>query len=239
MICSPCPPRAALHRLSHPLLRCSSSSSSSSAAAHTPLLAAATCCCCCRFPARPWALAPRRAISTHRYPGPPAHREAAARSTRSTLSSTLPFLRPFSTTLAHLSTRTDGNTTPSFSETSQAGAEDPLSSHAPGTPPRRAGSGTHFGPGLVGTVGSLHSKSGLLLRCTIFDRNGTARIVSGTFDKSTLCAENGLEMRDLRKIDSRVPNVVPTILARRGAFLVNMLHIRALVKHDTVLLFDG
>lgn len=115
---------------------------------------------------------------------------------------------------------------------------DPDPDSDPDPQPRHAGR-AHFGPGLVGTVGSLHSKTGLLLRCTIFDRNGTARIVSGTFDKAVLCAENGLEMRDLRKIDSRVPNVVPTILARRGAFLVNILHIRALVKHDTVLLFDG
>lgn len=61
--------------------------------------------------------------------------------------------------------------------------------------------------------------------------------------------------RDLRKIDSRVPNLVPTILIRKEAILVsstvssvpprrqhlfqvNILHIRALVKADTVVLFD-
>ncbi|KDN53546.1 cora-domain-containing protein [Tilletiaria anomala UBC 951] len=87
------------------------------------------------------------------------------------------------------------------------------------------------------TKGSLPSS--LLLRCTIFDEAGSPRVVSGTFSRQELAQNNGLELRDLRKIDSRVPNLVPTILARRGAFLVNMLHIRALVKSDTVLLFDS
>jgi magnesium transporter len=66
-----------------------------------------------------------------------------------------------------------------------------------------------------------------------------------------------MKPRDLRKIDSRIPNLVPTILIRKGAVLVrsyvyiyilpaydidvqiNILHIRALVKADTVVLFDS
>jgi magnesium transporter len=44
--------------------------------------------------------------------------------------------------------------------------------------------------------------------------------------------------RDLRKIDSRIPNLVPTILVRKDAVLVNILHIRALIKADATLLFD-
>lgn len=83
-----------------------------------------------------------------------------------------------------------------------------------------------------------HKSSSILLRCTIFDQKGTPRVVSGVFNKAELCAEHHIEFRDLRKIDSRVPNLVPTILARRGAFLVNVLHIRALIKTDEVLLFD-
>jgi magnesium transporter len=81
-------------------------------------------------------------------------------------------------------------------------------------------------------------QSSLLLRCTVFDSAGNPSVVSGTFKKAELCTEHNLEYRDLRAIDSRIPNLVPTILARRGAFLVNMLHIRALVKCDEVLLFD-
>ncbi|KAG8785631.1 magnesium ion transporter [Serendipita sp. 397] len=78
----------------------------------------------------------------------------------------------------------------------------------------------------------------LMLRCTIFDSEGTVKSISGTFKRSDLCQEHRLNARDLRKIDSRIPNLVPTILVRKEAFLVNILHIRALIKADTVLLFD-
>ncbi|KAL0958032.1 hypothetical protein HGRIS_000208 [Hohenbuehelia grisea] len=78
----------------------------------------------------------------------------------------------------------------------------------------------------------------LMLRCTILDAEGNVKTISGQFKKSDLCAEHRLHPRDLRKIDSRVPNLVPTILVRKEAILVNILHIRALVKSDTVVLFD-
>ena len=78
-----------------------------------------------------------------------------------------------------------------------------------------------------------------MLRCTIFDAAGTAKSSSGVFKKSKLCTDHGLEPRDLRKIDSRVPNLVPTILARKDGILVNILHIRAMIKADMVLLFDS
>ncbi|CEH17736.1 cora-domain-containing protein [Ceraceosorus bombacis] len=79
----------------------------------------------------------------------------------------------------------------------------------------------------------------LPLRCTILDAKGSVKVVSGSFSRASLCAQHKLEARDLRKVDSRVPNVVPTILVRGEAFLVNILHIRALVKKDQVLLFDS
>ncbi|CAE6442730.1 unnamed protein product [Rhizoctonia solani] len=79
----------------------------------------------------------------------------------------------------------------------------------------------------------------LMLRCTILDAQGTVKSVSGQFTKSDLCAEHRLNPRDLRKIDSRIPNLVPTILTRKEAILVNILHIRALVKADAVILFDS
>ncbi|KAG8739593.1 magnesium ion transporter [Ceratobasidium sp. 414] len=72
----------------------------------------------------------------------------------------------------------------------------------------------------------------LMLRCNV-------KSVSGQFTKSDLCAEHRLNPRDLRKIDSRIPNLVPTILTRKEAILVNILHIRALVKADAVILFDS
>ncbi|KAF8067752.1 cora-domain-containing protein [Lyophyllum atratum] len=78
----------------------------------------------------------------------------------------------------------------------------------------------------------------LMLRCTVLDAEGNVKTISGHFKKSDLSAEHALNARDLRKIDSRVPNLVPTILVRREAILVNILHIRALVKSDAVILFD-
>ncbi|KAF9057174.1 hypothetical protein BJ165DRAFT_1418907 [Panaeolus papilionaceus] len=78
----------------------------------------------------------------------------------------------------------------------------------------------------------------LMLRCTVLDSEGNVKTISGQFKKSDLSTEHRLNARDLRKIDSRIPNLVPTILVRKEAFLVNVLHIRALVKADTVVLFD-
>ncbi|KAI5846086.1 hypothetical protein BZA05DRAFT_406922 [Tricharina praecox] len=75
------------------------------------------------------------------------------------------------------------------------------------------------------------------LRCTEFDREGNVTVVSGEFKKTELCTKHGLLPRDLRKI--WVPStIVPHILVRKNSILVNLLHIRALIKADTVLLFD-
>jgi magnesium transporter len=42
--------------------------------------------------------------------------------------------------------------------------------------------------------------------------------------------------RDLRKIDS---SLLPHILVRPSAILINLLHLRVLIKHDRVLVFDA
>ena len=42
----------------------------------------------------------------------------------------------------------------------------------------------------------------------------------------------------MRKLDSLTPNLVPLILARRTCILISMLHIRALIKPDRVIVFD-
>ncbi|WFC97049.1 Inner membrane magnesium transporter MRS2 [Malassezia brasiliensis] len=91
----------------------------------------------------------------------------------------------------------------------------------------------------LSSMGSAQLSPHILLRCTILDSKGQVKSISGLFRKSDLCAHHGLEPRDLRKIDSRVPNLVPTILARRSGILINILHIRAMVKSDAVLLFDS
>ncbi|KAK8099260.1 inner membrane magnesium transporter MRS2 [Apiospora kogelbergensis] len=83
----------------------------------------------------------------------------------------------------------------------------------------------------------LSSKAALepRLRCTEVDANGEAAFVDSEFKKSELVARFGLLPRDLRKIDS---SNLPHILVRERAILVNLLHLRVLVTHNRVLLFD-
>lgn len=44
--------------------------------------------------------------------------------------------------------------------------------------------------------------------------------------------------RDLRKLDSLQPNLVPLILTRRSCILISMLHLRVLIKPDQVIVFE-
>ncbi|RMD42917.1 hypothetical protein DV735_g2196, partial [Chaetothyriales sp. CBS 134920] len=76
----------------------------------------------------------------------------------------------------------------------------------------------------------------LKLRCTEFDAHGSVTIVAGEFKKSELIAKYGLLPRDLRKIDS---SVLPHILVRPSAILINLLHLRVLIQSDRVLVFDA
>ncbi|KAJ4140188.1 magnesium ion transporter [Fusarium equiseti] len=73
------------------------------------------------------------------------------------------------------------------------------------------------------------------LRCTEVDENGRVILVDGEFKKTELIAKFGLLPRDLRKIDS---SNLPHILIRPSAILLNLLHLKVLIKHDRVLLFD-
>ena len=75
----------------------------------------------------------------------------------------------------------------------------------------------------------------LKLRCTEFDEHGNVTLVNGEFRKSELIQKYSLLPRDLRKIDS---SVLPHILVRESAILINLLHIRCLIKHNRVLVFD-
>ncbi|RJE18206.1 hypothetical protein PHISCL_09458 [Aspergillus sclerotialis] len=76
----------------------------------------------------------------------------------------------------------------------------------------------------------------LRLRCTEFDSNGDVTLVNGEFKKSELIAKYGLLPRDLRKVDS---STLPHILVRQSAILINLLHLRVLIKADRVLVFDA
>ncbi|ORY12305.1 hypothetical protein BCR34DRAFT_600697 [Clohesyomyces aquaticus] len=76
----------------------------------------------------------------------------------------------------------------------------------------------------------------LKLRCTELDEQGNVTMVSGEFKKSELIAKYGLLPRDLRKIDS---SLLPHIFVRSSAILINLLHLRVLIKHDRVLVFNA
>ncbi|KAL4963885.1 CorA family magnesium transporter [Aspergillus stella-maris] len=76
----------------------------------------------------------------------------------------------------------------------------------------------------------------LRLRCTEFDINGNVTLMNGEFKKSELIAKYGLLPRDLRKIDS---STLPHIFVRPSTILINLLHLRVLIKADRVLVFDA
>ncbi|KAF3078996.1 magnesium ion transporter [Orbilia oligospora] len=83
---------------------------------------------------------------------------------------------------------------------------------------------------------TLQTHGDMILRCTEFDSEGNVVSTSRDFKKTELCTKHGLLPRDLRKLESKV--IVPHILVRRNSILVNLLHIRALIKANAVLLFD-
>lgn len=85
---------------------------------------------------------------------------------------------------------------------------------------------------------TLNRSTSNLLRCTLIDEQGRIKIGGGEFRRSELLLQHGLLPRDLRKLDVSTHNIVPTILVRDKSILVNLLHIRALIKSNLVLLFD-
>ncbi|KAJ5241947.1 uncharacterized protein N7469_000274 [Penicillium citrinum] len=106
--------------------------------------------------------------------------------------------------------------------------------------------GSRAGPALIddGAEGMFNIGRGLAarasnelrIRCTEFDNNGNVTLVNGEFRKLELIAKYGLLPRDLRKIDS---STLPHILVRPSAILINLLHLRVLIKSDRVLVFDA
>lgn len=96
--------------------------------------------------------------------------------------------------------------------------------------------GTESSVSSFGRVAANKAANELKLRCTEFDEQGRVTLVNGEFKKSELIAKYGLLPRDLRKIDS---SLLPIILVRESAILVNLLHIRALIKADRILVFDA
>lgn len=91
---------------------------------------------------------------------------------------------------------------------------------------------------LLSTHHRAHNQDNLM-RCTVLDTHGTVEVVSGEFRRSELLSRHDLLPRDLRKLDVGVTSIVPSILVRKNSILVNLLHIRALIQADLVLIFSA
>lgn len=74
--------------------------------------------------------------------------------------------------------------------------------------------------------------------CTIFNEKGDVTAVSQKFPKWEFLQEYGLYPRDLRKVDSSTIDVIPSFVIKPKCILVNLLHIKALLQKDKVLVFD-
>ncbi|EKD02701.1 hypothetical protein A1Q2_02931 [Trichosporon asahii var. asahii CBS 8904] len=60
----------------------------------------------------------------------------------------------------------------------------------------------------------------------------------GKYKKMDLCRAHDLDPRDLRKLDSITPSLVPVILTTRSCILISILHLKALIKPDRVIIFN-
>ncbi|KAJ1517582.1 magnesium ion transporter [Coelomomyces lativittatus] len=79
---------------------------------------------------------------------------------------------------------------------------------------------------------------GILIPGTEIDVSGTVLESSRSSSKLNFCKLHGLQPRDLRKLDARCVEQHPAILVRPSAILVNLNHLRALIKADKCILFD-
>lgn len=91
----------------------------------------------------------------------------------------------------------------------------------------------------------IHSKlkpitpSDLHVSCTTFDGKGNITSISKRYPKMQFLKDNNLNPRDLRKIDTSSIDVSPSIMIRpSNAILINLLHIKAIIKKDSVKVFD-
>lgn len=70
-------------------------------------------------------------------------------------------------------------------------------------------------------------------------RSGQVTTAAAHLSKSELCAKYGIQPRDLRKLDSAVPTVVPTILSRKSCIILTMLHLRVVITAKEMTIFDS
>ncbi|CCD25199.1 Mrs2p NDAI_0E03820 [Naumovozyma dairenensis CBS 421] len=76
------------------------------------------------------------------------------------------------------------------------------------------------------------------ISCTVFNEKGDVVAVSQKFQKWAFLRDHKLYPRDLRKIDTTQVDIIPSILVKPNCFLINMLHIKALIEKDKIFIFD-
>ncbi|EGV63349.1 hypothetical protein CANTEDRAFT_123505 [Yamadazyma tenuis ATCC 10573] len=75
--------------------------------------------------------------------------------------------------------------------------------------------------------------------CTVFDQSGNNIAISKRYPKMQFLKDHNLHPRDLRKIDTSLVDVAPQIMIRPpNTILVNLSHIKALIKEEQVMIFD-
>ncbi|EGW30419.1 uncharacterized protein SPAPADRAFT_73156 [Spathaspora passalidarum NRRL Y-27907] len=88
------------------------------------------------------------------------------------------------------------------------------------------------------------------IRCTIFDQQGSMVQHGKEIRKSEFMKQHNLVPRDFRKLSRHQQglatnvtginlDIVPSIVARQDSILLNILNIRAMIKHDMVVVFDS
>lgn len=75
-------------------------------------------------------------------------------------------------------------------------------------------------------------------QCIVFDEAGSYEKVNAVVERSRLIKKRDLLPRDLRKIDKGYDDIVPSVLVRDASILISILHVRAMIKADQVVLFN-
>lgn len=77
------------------------------------------------------------------------------------------------------------------------------------------------------------------INCTVIDDTGNIRSMSKRFNKMDFLKSCNLYPRDLRKIDNTSIDIIPSIAVRKNCILVNLLHIKSIIKKDEIFIFDS
>ncbi|KAJ3076656.1 magnesium ion transporter [Podochytrium sp. JEL0797] len=88
-------------------------------------------------------------------------------------------------------------------------------------------------------VSSIPGPKALTIKGVVFDTKGHVAQLDQEFQRAQICSENTLQPRDLRKLDSSLSDQSQVILVREKAILVNLAHVRALIRADRVIVVQS